>query len=165
MPPKSSSNNTHHSAFPHRAVQLLLVTLGQLKAIGMERDVCVGTRACALLPSGDKPQGIFQVSLCLILSSPSPFMCMIFVPASSPPAHNLSAMTHTLSGFDLDSICFLSQSDPSSSVAHRRSVGLEQNVYLYLGERRGWYIDSSLRVSPCLICLHASIWLSCKKKC
>lgn len=90
-------------------------------------------------------------------------MYNFFVPDSSPPAHNLSVMTHTLSGFDLDSICFLSQSDPSSSVTHRsRSVGLEQNIYLYSGERRGRCIDSSLKVSPCLISLGASIWLSCK---
>lgn len=77
---------------------------------------CVGTHVCAFALSGDKPEETFQVSLCLTLSSPSLSMCIIFVPASSPPAHNLSVMTHTLSGFDLDSICFLSQSDPSSSV-------------------------------------------------
>lgn len=125
--------------------------------------MCARVGQCALVPSGDKPQETSQVSLCLTVRSPSLSTCIIFVPASSPPAHNLSVMTHTLSGFDLDSICFLSQSDPSSSVTHRRrSVGLEQNIYLYSGERRGRCIDSSLIVSLCRICLSTSICLSCK---
>ena len=76
-----------------------MVIVGQLKAIGMERDVCVNVWAhmCVHLYS--------QVTN---LKKLSRLACVIFVPASPPPAHNLSVVTHMLSGFDLDSICFLS---------------------------------------------------------
>lgn len=88
---------------PQRAILFLTVTQGQLKAAGLERYLCVHVWAhmCSPAISSDEPQEAFQVSQCFTpLASPC---ASFFVPASSPPAHNLSVMTHTLAGFDLDS--------------------------------------------------------------
>lgn len=98
-----SSSYSHLSAPPQRAILFLTVTQGQLKAAGLERYLCahVWAHMCSPAISSDEPQEAFQVSQCFTpLASPC---ASFFVPASSPPAHNLSVMTHTLAGFDLDS--------------------------------------------------------------
>lgn len=138
MPPKTSSN-THPSASPQRAAQLVTVTLGEIEAVGMERDVRggVGAHACARVLSGDKPRETSQVSLCLTLSSPGLSLRMVFVPPPSPLVHNLSLMTHTLSGFDLGPSAFSYSQDHSSPVTHcRRSVDWSR-THICIQERGG----------------------------
>lgn len=84
-----SSSCPHLSAALQRAIQLLTVTLGQLKAIGIERCLCVHVWAhvCFLVISSDEPQEALQVSQCFTPSSPSlshvHHFCSSFISPSS----------------------------------------------------------------------------------
>lgn len=81
--------------------------------------MCVYVLPCVYMPLCPHMTNLMKLSRLayFFLWASQALPCVsFFVPASSPPVHNLSVMTHALSDFDLDSICSLIQSNPCSSV-------------------------------------------------